>query len=449
MAWADGVAMLRLKELLSSFSRAIGLSINYNKSTLVLMHIPIQDVEIYVIVLGCAQGCFPQTYLGLPLSNEKLKLTSFTPIISSADKYLSGWWESLLNHHGRLILVNAVLGSLPVYAMGALLLPSGVIEALDALQCAFLWDGEETVSGTQCLVSWGRVCLPKKSGGLSVRDLHLQNTCLLLKLVHRAREEGSSAWAHWLEMEFGGLLEAPDTSEEGTHLASLQRLLPNYRLLTTMEVGDGHTTSFWHDCWTALGPLAEAYPTLNTHARRGEASVRHVLSSSLHHDFVLRLSYVASTELGTLDCLLGDVVLTNGTDVRRCLWEDVASKLSSAALYKTVTASKVECVYYKFIWENCAPPNVKFFGWLLVQNRIQTKENLLKKHCLDNDTCEVCDIGATESAAHLIVGCPFSPGFWHWLGIELIEDDVASLWNVQPLVHLSATHFNAVPLLCY
>jgi hypothetical protein len=116
-----------------------------------------------------------------------------TPIISSADKYLSGWRASLLNHHGRLILVNAVLDSLLVYAMGALLLPSRVIDALDARRCTFLWTGEETVLGAQCLVSWDRTCLPKKSGGLGVCDLRLQNTCLLLKLVHRAHEEGSFA----------------------------------------------------------------------------------------------------------------------------------------------------------------------------------------------------------------------------------------------------------------
>jgi hypothetical protein len=48
--------------------------------------------------------------------------------------------------------VNAVLDSLPVYAMGAFELPEGVMDALDALRRAFLWAGEETVSGAQCLV---------------------------------------------------------------------------------------------------------------------------------------------------------------------------------------------------------------------------------------------------------------------------------------------------------
>jgi hypothetical protein len=54
VARADGEAMLGLKGLLSSFSQATGLSINYTKSTLVPMHIPIPYVNNYVIILGCA-----------------------------------------------------------------------------------------------------------------------------------------------------------------------------------------------------------------------------------------------------------------------------------------------------------------------------------------------------------------------------------------------------------
>jgi hypothetical protein len=52
--------------------------------------------------------------------------------------------------------------------------------------------------------------LPAK-GGLGIRDLRLQNTCLLLKLIHRVQEAESSAWPRWIEVEFGGLLEAPVT----------------------------------------------------------------------------------------------------------------------------------------------------------------------------------------------------------------------------------------------
>jgi len=349
VARADVQAVEHLKELLTSFSKATGLNINYNKSMLVPMHVP-QDVATqFVGVLGCAQGDFPQTYLGLPLSNEKLNLSAFAPIIARADRYLSGWWSSLLNHSGRLVLVNSVLDSLPVYAMGALQLPQGVVDALDARRRAFLWAGEESVSGAQCLVSWTKACLPKENGGLGVRDLSLQNTCLLMKLLHRAHTATDSAWSRWLETEFGGPLEAPESTSAGTHWASLRQLLPDYRLLTTVEVGDGRSTAFWHDCWLAAGPLVDAMPALYTHARRPEASVHHVLVSDLRLAFVPRLSSVATEELTQLTAVLAEINLTNAQDVRRCPWEDKAHRLSSSMIYKSIIAVGGSCDYYKFI----------------------------------------------------------------------------------------------------
>jgi hypothetical protein len=79
--------------------------------------------------------------------------------------------------------------------MGAVEFPQGVIDALEACRRAFLWAGDESVSEAQCLVSWDKACLPKIDGGLGIRDLRLQNTCLLMKLVHRAHDAESSAWA--------------------------------------------------------------------------------------------------------------------------------------------------------------------------------------------------------------------------------------------------------------
>jgi hypothetical protein len=268
-----------------------------------------------------------------------------------------------------LSLVNVMLDSLPVYAMGAVQLPPGVIDVLDVRRRAFLWAGEDSVSGAQCLVSWNKACLPKKEGGLGIRDLRLQNTCLLLKLIHRAHDAENSAWSHWLEMEFGGLINCPYSTKDGVHLASLQRLLPDYWLLTTVEVGDGRSTSFWHDCWTASRVLSVAFPALYTHARRGKSSVCSMLGLPLRHTFIPRLSSVAEEELVALSTLMADVTLVDVVNVHRYPWENAAGKLSSSVLYNAIVSTRAVCEYYKFVWEKCTRPK----GWLLLQDRIQTK----------------------------------------------------------------------------
>lgn len=107
-----------------------------------------------------AEEIFPRPTLGLPLCDVKLNLAAFAPVIASADRYLSGWRASLLNRSGRLVLVNAVLNSLPVYGMGALQLSPSVVDAIDKRRRAFLWAGAEKVTGAQCLVIWTKACLP-------------------------------------------------------------------------------------------------------------------------------------------------------------------------------------------------------------------------------------------------------------------------------------------------
>jgi hypothetical protein len=84
VARVDELAMLQLKSILQNFTQATGLGINYKKSMLVPMHVPAPEVTRFVNIVGCTEGA-SQTYLGLPLSNEKLNLTTFAPIIASAD----------------------------------------------------------------------------------------------------------------------------------------------------------------------------------------------------------------------------------------------------------------------------------------------------------------------------------------------------------------------------
>jgi hypothetical protein len=110
-------AAARLKSILDDFADAIGLAINFAKSTLVPMVVDAASC------LGCTLEGFPQTYLGMPLSCDKLSMEAFVPLIAKADWYLARWRALLLSPVGRLVLVNAVLDSLPTYAMAALRLP--------------------------------------------------------------------------------------------------------------------------------------------------------------------------------------------------------------------------------------------------------------------------------------------------------------------------------------
>jgi hypothetical protein len=69
----------RLRTLLDEFASTTGLLINYNKSTAVQIHMDEDTVAHFISILGCRREGFPQTYLGLPLSNNKLRLSAYAP----------------------------------------------------------------------------------------------------------------------------------------------------------------------------------------------------------------------------------------------------------------------------------------------------------------------------------------------------------------------------------
>lgn len=86
-ACVRGAAALRT--VLDTFASLSGLHINFSKSTLVPIHADEQVISGCVDALGCRREGFPQPYLGLPLSVNKLPVSAFSPYIHKVDKYLA------------------------------------------------------------------------------------------------------------------------------------------------------------------------------------------------------------------------------------------------------------------------------------------------------------------------------------------------------------------------
>jgi hypothetical protein len=79
------------------------------------------------------------------------------PSPPSSRRLTSTWQALLLSTAGRVVLINSILVGIPTYAIGAMLLPPGVVAAIDARRRAFLWTCSNRASGAQCLVAWDNV----------------------------------------------------------------------------------------------------------------------------------------------------------------------------------------------------------------------------------------------------------------------------------------------------
>jgi hypothetical protein len=127
--------------------------------------------------------------------------------------------------------------------MAAMSIPKKVIHAIDRRRRAFFWTGEDTCHGSKCLVSWDTVRTSKAHGGLGVKDLELQNRCLLMKFVDKLFSNEDAPGKSWIMGEATPF----DTTVPGTY-GYLWKIvndeLSTYRSLTYVNVRNGSSTSF-------------------------------------------------------------------------------------------------------------------------------------------------------------------------------------------------------------
>jgi hypothetical protein len=93
------------------------------------------------------------------------------------------------------------------------------------------------------LGGWEKTCTPKNNAGLGVKNLKLQNVCLLLKFSYRTLQIVDTPWRHWITHQ------SPMALHHGKKRSSLAKLvfknLPTLRAITQCDVKSGQNTFFW------------------------------------------------------------------------------------------------------------------------------------------------------------------------------------------------------------
>ena len=87
---------------------------------------------------------------------------------------LGCWQSKMLSYGDRLVLINSVLTSLPMFMLSFLEIPKGVRKRLDFFRSHFFWQSNETKKKYR-LSKWNMVCRPKDQGGLGIEVLDIKN----------------------------------------------------------------------------------------------------------------------------------------------------------------------------------------------------------------------------------------------------------------------------------
>jgi hypothetical protein len=177
-----------VKLLLCVFEQLSGLKINIHKSELFFYVEAKQYEQIYTELFGCGIGSYPFRYLGIPMHHNKLRNADWDVIEERFKRKLSTWRAKHLSYGGRLILLNSVLSSLPMFMMSFFEISKRVLDRLDYYRSRFFWQGNGNKQ-IYCLAKRDILCRPKDQGGLGIANLWTKNKCLLSKWLFKLLNE--------------------------------------------------------------------------------------------------------------------------------------------------------------------------------------------------------------------------------------------------------------------
>eukprot|EP00253_Pinus_taeda_P030654 PITA_30654 len=364
-----------LNSLLNIFSTASGACINRIKSQIFFFNTHPTTQRSIARILGFSIAPLPSTYLGAPLIESARKHSSWTILLEKLENRLLLWTHRSLNMASRLVLIKAVLQSMPLYLFSILAAPKWVLKAIKKLQRNFLW-GSSGHNRKWALIKWEKACLPKKVGGIGLRDPEHSNAIMGAKIWWKWLAFPETLWAKFWSAKYTSNLPL----EERIRMIEISKgsiiwgsAIMHRNLIQShsfWEVKDGSIAHFWMDSWQQSPSLANVIHGIPDHQLHQQEKDK------------LRWGY---EEKGTYTTKEAYHIIIKGQLIKDKLWEK--------------------------IWNPPIWPKISTFLWLLSHNRILTWDNLRKRKFAGPSICFNCKM-EEETAVHIMQLCPLSRQMW-------------------------------------
>lgn len=406
-SYGDNESVAALISALELFSSISGLHMNAAKCLTFFGNVPSGVQDFTLAVSKFNRGSLPVSYLGLPLISGKLSTADCQPLFSKIAGRFESWSTKFMNQAGRAQLIKSVLQGLYGHWASFLFLPVSILKRIQSLINRFLWIGN-SIGPCFYKVCWKHCCLRKSEGGLGFKELLTWNQCaVFLQLWRIIQEKGDSLWLRWihkflLKRKALWTMAVPEKCAWG--LRKILNARPHFKQHISYQVGRNSSFLLWHDPWLENRSLLEHF------GRRLVSSMQSTdlaSVSTIIRDGVWNLGSSNDYPLQELRLMCAQKTI-NDNDV--ILWDGLQYKnMKLSIMWDSLRPTAPKPAWYDLVWCKFSIQKFAFHMWLVMQERLLTKDRMINFRMQVNDLCIMCGAVA-ETHAHLFCDCWYVRG---------------------------------------
>jgi hypothetical protein len=390
-----------LSSILKKYEKASGQRLNSNKTTLFFSrNTTMEDKKCLGEIVGIPSSQSYDKYLGLPALVGKSRIAAFRSIVNRIWKRLQDWKLKFLSQAGKEILIKAVIQAIPSYCMSVFLLPKTLCEEINKLMQKFWWSHFNKDSNVHWM-SWKRMGVAKKMGGMGFRDLHAFNMALLAKQCWRLWKTPDSLIAKIMKAKYypeGSILTASIGSNPSFAWRSIHGSCGLLNEGLIWRVRNGKKIRIWQERWlpnavtykvmsppTVLNPSATVSELIKEDTGWWDSELLNRIFIPEEVDLIQAMP-ISSTNQD--DILVWRGAKTGLFSVRSAYYIQLElEKRYTAASSNNTGTSKI----WTSLWALKIPNVEKKFIWKACHDILPTKANLCKRKIIDDPLCPLCE----------------------------------------------------------
>ncbi|GLT98506.1 hypothetical protein SLE2022_160080 [Rubroshorea leprosula] len=277
------------------------------------------------------------------------------------------------------------------------------------------------------LVAWDEVCLPRKEGGLGVKQLEYWNKAALSKLVWTICTNQRSLWVRWAREVLSrgeSFWRAQCPTDCAWTWRQILKLRPLLKNAIWMQVGDDKQVSLFYDWWTGDGRFCDVMQKFEIATWGHELTVSQWWNGS---DWIILDSFVRRHLV--LAQLMKQHRLTQVRDF--AVWKPASSGLFTvSSCYNLLHMKRPRVKWHNIVWAGSIYPRHSFILWLVLRGRLKTKALRESRDMRINQTCFLC-CSTEEICEHLFLECSFAKEVWRMVLAFLNIKRVPKPWTVE------------------